>query len=267
MNKTVKTLLIVICALLILVFLYSGYKLTSTIHNYREADRYYSNQVEKYTSYTDEDRPSPTVRPGAPSQGEPAANIAEISPRSVDFDALLADCPDVKGWLYSPDTVIDYPVVQGQNNDFYLHRLMDGTYNPNGTLFIDYRCPGNLSGKHTVIYGHHMQNGSMLASIVNYKDQEYYEAHPVLYLNTPQGNYRLDVFSGFITWYDSRVYLFDFESIQEYTDWYELMRSYSDFSSDVEVTPGDRIVTLSTCTYEYDNARYVLMAKLTELEG
>ena len=70
-----------------------------------------------------------------------------------------------------------------------------------------------------------------------------------------------------MTWYDSRVYTFDFESRTEFEEWVNLMRGYSDFSSDVEIGLDDRIVTLSTCTYDYDNARYVLMAKLVPLDS
>ena len=97
--------------------------------------------------------------------------------------------------------------------------------------------------------------------------QAYYDGHPVMYLNTPEGNYRLDIFAGFVTWYDSRVYSFDFESRTEFEEWLNLMRGYSDFSSDVKVGQDDRVVTLSTCTYDYDNARYVLMAKLVPLDS
>ena len=265
MNKTVKALLIVLIVALLGVFLYSGCQLTKTVHQYNEADRFYATQSGKYTSFSEEQQ-SGVEQPRIPGRSvDDIPEIREISPRVVDFSALLQDNPDVKAWLYSPGTVIDYPVVQGKDNDYYLHRLLDGSYNPNGTLFIDYRCEGDFSGKHTVIYGHHMQNRSMLATITEYRKQEYYDEHPVMYLNTPGGNYRLDVFSGFVTWYDSRAYLFDFIDDREFEEWYTLMQSYSDFESEVELSPEDRVVTLSTCTYEYDNARYVLMAKMVPI--
>ena len=269
LKKTVKIALYALIVVLLGVFLFFGYKLTSTIHNYNEADRYYTRQSDKYVRSDTYEDPSYTKPPSSSlSSDDPVQveKVREVSPRTIDFDAMIADCADAKAWLYGPDTVIDYPVVQASDNQFYLYRFMDGTYNPNGTLFIDFRCEGDFSGLNTVIYGHHMQNGSMLASIVKYRDQEYYDAHPVLYLNTPDGDYRLDVFTGFVTWYDSRVYMFSFESKTEFVDWYTLMKTYSDFDCDVEITPDDRIVTLSTCTYDYDNARYVLMAKLVPLD-
>ena len=143
--------------------------------------------------------------------------------------------------------------------------MMDKSYNPGGTLFIDYRCAGDFSSKNTLIYGHHMGDGSMLASIVDYKTQEYFDKHPVMYLNTPNGTYRLDIVAGFVTYYDSRVYNYEFDSRTEFEEWFALMRGFSDFESPVKVDSDDLLVTLSTCTYEYDNARYVVLAKLVPI--
>ena len=262
MKKNLRTILIIVFVILVLVFVYSAYRVTHTIHEYNESARYYE-RTRKDAVVVDGDPASP-VKPGSTASPE---KQQIKSPISVDFDALLNINPDIKAWLYCPDTKIDYPVVQAMDNAYYLYRLMDGSYNPGGTLFMDFRNMGDFSSRNTVIYGHHMSDGSMLASIVNYQDQAYYDEHPVLFLNTLQGNYRLDIFAGFVTWHDSRVYSFDFESRTEFEEWLGLMRSYSDFSCDIEVGQDDRIVTLSTCTYEYDNARYVLMAKLVPLDG
>ena len=261
MKKNIRILLIVILVILAIVFLYSAYHVTHTIHQYNESARYYERTRKDAVSV--DDKPSSAHNSGA----APAREQQHLtSPINVDFDTLTNINADIKGWLYSPDTKIDYPVVQSVDNAYYLYRFMDGSYNPSGTLFMDFRDMGDFSSRNTVIYGHHMSDGSMLASIVNYEKQDYYDEHPVMYLNTPQGNYRMDIFAGFVTWYDSRVYSFDFESRTEFEEWVTLMRSYSDFSSDVKIGQDDRIVTLSTCTYDYDNARYVLMAKLVPLD-
>lgn len=262
MKKNIRTILIVVFVILVLVFLYSAYRVTHTVHQYNESARYYDRTRKDAVKFDDSQM---TDRdPGATPEPN---HLRVTSPINVDFDALINTNADIKAWLYSPDTKIDYPVVQSQDNSYYLYRFMDGSYNPSGTLFMDYRCTGDFSGKNTVIYGHHMSDGSMLASIVEYKDQAYYDEHPVMFLNTLEGNFRLDIFAGFVTWYDSRVYTFDFDSRTEFNEWITLMRSYSDFESDVEFGPDDRLVTLSTCTYEYDNARYVLMAKLVPIES
>ncbi len=157
---------------------------------------------------------------------------------TVDFDALLEINPDVIGWLYCPDTVINYPLVQGEDNDYYLHRLINGTPNNNGTLFVDEQNSAGFSDENTVIYGHHMRNGSMFGYLENYEQQSYYEAHPVVYLLTPEGNY---------------------------ASWLAEQRTRSDFSAPVEVERGDRVVTLSTCAYDFQDARYVVLGKLVSL--
>ena len=256
MKKQTRILLTILCIVFLCVFAFSGYKLYSIIHEYSAAKRMYNGLSGEYVTQADKDQAP--VQTQAPEDETPI----EVFPISVDFDALLAQSKDVVGWLYCADTVINYPVVQGEDNDFYLYRFIDGTYNGSGSLFVDYRCTGDFSGELSVIYGHHMQNGTMLASICNYGKQEYYDAHPVLYLNTPVQNYRVEVFSGFITAADSSAYTWDFTSDAEYAAYLEKMKGFSDFDCDVEVGTEDHIIMLSTCTYEYDNARYVLFGKL-----
>lgn len=260
MKKQTRILLTVLCLVFLSVFAFSGYKLYSIMHEYNTAKRMYNGLSGEFVAQTEKEQTPAQTQ--TPEEEEPR----EVSPITVDFDALLAQSKDVVGWLYCADTVINYPVVQGEDNDFYLYRFIDGTYNGSGSLFVDFRCTGDFSGELSVIYGHHMQNGTMLASICNYGKQEYYDAHPVLYLNTPTQNYRVEVFSGFITAADSSAYTWDFASDAEYAAYLEKMKGFSDFACDVEVGVEDRVIMLSTCTYEYDNARYVLYGKLIPID-
>ena len=260
MKKQTRILLTILCLVFLSVFLFSGYKLYSIMHEYNTAKRMYNGLSGEFVAQTEKEQAPAQTQ--TPEEEEPR----EVSPITVDFDALLAQSKDVVGWLYCADTVINYPVVQGEDNDFYLYRFIDGTYNGSGSLFVDFRCTGDFSGELSVIYGHHMQNGTMLASICNYGKQEYYDAHPVLYLNTPTQNYRVEVFSGFITAADSSAYTWDFASDAEYAAYLEKMKGFSDFACDVEVGVEDRVIMLSTCTYEYDNARYVLYGKLIPID-
>lgn len=258
MKKNIKGLLIVLCVILFGVFSVSGHQLYTIFHQYKEAERMYDGLSNQYVSVLDGSS-------GAAELDQTDVVLKEASPVNVDFDALMNECKDIVGWLYCADTVINYPVVQADDNDYYLHRMYDGTYNPNGTLFLDYQCYSDFSGRNNIVYGHHMNDGSMLASIVQYGKQEYYDAHPTLYLNTPTGNYRVDLFSGFVTYADSSVYTFEFGSDLEYVHFIAKMKGFSDFESPVEVGPEDRILTLSTCTYEYDDARFVLLGKLVPI--
>ena len=95
----------------------------------------------------------------------------------VKFDELRKKYPDVKAWLYSKGTIINYPVAQGKDNDWYLHHTLDGTWNGAGTLFIDENNERPFKDFLTIIYGHHMRDGSMFGSLVKYRDPEYYQKH------------------------------------------------------------------------------------------
>ena len=101
-------------------------------------------------------------------------------PISIDFDSLLSRNKDVIGWLYCPDTVINYPVVQGENNDQYLRKDLDGKYLVSGTLFADYRNGALGEDANYIIYGHNMKNGTMFSLLAKYKQQSYYDKHPVI---------------------------------------------------------------------------------------
>ncbi|MBQ8217527.1 MAG: class B sortase [Oscillospiraceae bacterium] len=271
MKKGTKILLIVLCVVCLLVAAISAYRLISILGEYNKAVESYEDMSDSFVNAEPAATPVPTEAPvgeevASAEPAEPEAP-AELSPITVDFEALLATNEDVVGWIYSKDTVINYPIAQGEDNDEYLHHLLDGTYNSSGTLFVDCECAPEFAGANTIVYGHNMKNGSMFYSLLNYREQSYYDAHPVMYLNTPSQNYRIDVFSGYICNYDSDTYTLSFPSEEDYVKYQQKMKSQSDFNCDVELAPTDRVITLSTCTYEYDNARYVVQGKLVPLDG
>lgn len=105
--------------------------------------------------------------------------VSETAPIKVDFERLQEENKDIIAWLYCPDTEINYPVVQSKDNEYYLRRLLDGTWNIAGTLFMDYRNAADCSDLHTIIYGHNMKNNTMFGSLPKYSKQEYYEEHSV----------------------------------------------------------------------------------------
>lgn len=184
----------------------------------------------------------------------------------IDFASLKEINENVVGWLYLPDTVINYPVVQGEDNSYYLKRLVDGSYNANGSLFVDYQNKMDFSDDNTLIYGHHMNSGKMFATLVKYKDQEFYDAHPVAYFLTEEKDYKIEIFSGYVTTPDSDSYLLTAGSREQTIEWMKEMFHNSDFFADVTITPEDHIVTFSTCDYEFHDARYVVHGRLTEIE-
>lgn len=193
---------------------------------------------------------------------EDAAPV-ETSPISVDFEILRETNADIIGWLYCEDTPINYPIVQGADNDYYLHRLPDGTYNSSGTIFMDCRSSADFSDLNTIVYGHNMMNDSMFGTLPNYKEQSYYEEHPFLWLLTPDADYKLELIAGYVTGDNDDIYS-GVQTAEELLALVEYAADRSTFSSDLALAGDDRVVTLSTCSYEYENARYVLLGRLTE---
>ena len=189
----------------------------------------------------------------------------ETAPIGVDFHVLTAANEDIIGWLYSPDTPINLPVVQGTDNDYYLDRMIDGTVNGAGTLFVDYRNAPGFADYNTVIYGHNMKNKEIFGTLADYKEPSYFAEHPVMWLLTPDGDYKVELVAGFVTPSDSEVYAFD-QTAEAVLAIVRQAIAESTFVSDVEIAEGDRFLTLSTCSYEYENARYVLIGRLTALK-
>ena len=189
---------------------------------------------------------------------------SETAPITVDFERLQEENKDIIAWLYCPDTEINYPVVQSKDNEYYLRRLLDGTWNIAGTLFMDYRNAADCSDLHTIIYGHNMKNNTMFGSLPKYSKQEYYEEHSVLYLLTPKQNYKVKLIAGYVTPSDSKVYEFE-KTKEERSGLLKTALDNSLFTSGTTVSDEDRLLTLSTCSYEYDNARFVLMGILKEI--
>ena len=201
--------------------------------------------------------------PQPPPAQKPQIDIPRLG---IDFGALRTVSKDTAAWLYSPGTVIDYPVMRANDYDYYLHHLPGGAQNANGSLFIDYNNAPDFSGPLTVIYGHHMRSGMMFGSLKGYKTQAYYDEHPFMYLYTPGGDYRLELLYGCVIamgqWRD-RAFMYpeNLSSLLAYA------ARNTTFKSSVSYAPGDRIVAMSTCSYEFDNARYVVIGILRPTES
>ena len=251
-------LLIILCAAAMII---CGVLFALPLFEYRAGDALYL-ELSQNAVVTPDRQPAPTAAPGEAVVSTPLPMLA------LDYEALLAENSEFYAWMYSSGTVINYPVVQGGNNSYYLNHMFNKQRNSMGTLFVDAGNAPEFGDQNTIIYGHHMKNGSMFASLVNYKEQTYYNVHPELLLFTPSAAYKLELFAAYITdgVVTNDVYKKSFDTEAQFLSFIEYARAASDFKSEVEVTAQDRIVTLSTCTYEYDDARYVVLGKLAQIE-
>ena len=104
----------------------------------------------------------------------------------VDFAALQAINPDIVAWLRIPG-VLEYPVVRGEDNSYYLNHTVQKTYNIAGSIFLDYRNERDFSDRKNIIYGHNMKDGSMFQGLHKYENEQYLETHNKVYLYLPDG--------------------------------------------------------------------------------
>ena len=176
--------------------------------------------------------------------------------------AMQEKYPDVVGWIYGANTGLDWPIVQTaeEGGEYYLYRDIDGKDNKNGTVFLDWRCSSDFSTQNNMIYGHNMKTGLMFAPLIKYKSQAFYDAHSYLYLYTPSQTYKVNLFAGMETPHDSEVYSYSLSS-----SYLQECINSSTFRSGLGVPTGN-ILTLSTCDYDYANARYVLMGELEPID-
>lgn len=260
MKKVIFAILVILLAG---ILLFAGWKAYEILHEY-EAGKEFYKEMEQFVSV-------PAPQPTKPKTEEATTAPAEVVPEepekpkrpldaqwpAVDFEALQQINPDVVGWVYIPDTQINYPILQGETNDTYIYHLLTGEYNSSGSIFMDAYIPRDFTAKNNSIYGHHMQNGTMFADIAEYREQSFYDAHPYALLVTPEGNYGVHIFSGYVTAAWTDAWKTDF-SEDSFAQWLLEMEKRSYFASDVVPTEEDLIVTFSTCTYEYDNARFVV---------
>lgn len=292
MNKWVRRAILVI---LLLIFLGSAGMVFSVLHQYHTSERLYDDAVTQFISVvtvqnaaeetTDDlswgaetpagetgvaaanQQPDQTAQDGAVSAptgtvSENAFASDEVAPLIVDFAALKSAAPDAQAWLYCPGTVINYPVVQGEDDDYYLHRSYDGAYNYPGSIFAEALNQPDFQDYNTILYGHNMRDGSMFACLSEWADQTFYEEHPVMWLLTPQQDYKVELFSGYTISAYSDTYQIITQPGEELDGYLDMAVANSDFLSAVELNPNAHYVLFSTCAYVFNNARYVLHGML-----
>ncbi len=186
----------------------------------------------------------------------------------IDWDELEKENDDIVAWLYSKGTVINYPVVQGDDNQFYLTHMFNKQWNGKGTLFVDTNCEDPFNGFNTIVYGHRMKDGSMFRSIVEYRDKKgYFDEHRKMILLTKDQRYNLEIFAASRIPQNSELYNMTFYSDDEKAAYLANVASINqipDYDGSVNVGPSDRIVMMSTCTREVDDNRIVVWGKLVE---
>ena len=272
-----------ISVLLAMVFVVSGALVIRQMHDYHAADKTYDAAQDLAVSATPE--PAPAVMPeptpveepdliedpvpmvSEPVEEDPVQDVLEENAQflmALDLDVLRQTNERVLGWIHIPDSAIDYPLLQVQNNNEYLRRAWDGTPNQAGCIFLECKNSRDFSDFNTLIYGHYMRNGKMFGSLHYYQEQEYRDAHPYIYIVTDESVRRYEVFAAYEADVVSNTYRLYFEDDARKQSVLDYYLDSSVVESDIVPTVEDHILTLSTCTGTgtYDT-RWVVQAVLT----
>jgi sortase B len=198
-----------------------------------------------------------------------AANYEEYKPtvnNSPSFKELQKINPDVFGWLTVINTEIDYPVVQGKDNDKYVNTDATGKYSLVGCLFLDYRNKKNFSDFNNIIYGHHMERNKLFGSLDEYKDQTYFEKHPYANIYFKGRKHGVEFFSFMqADAYDFQLYrIVSSKSKADRKEYLKYIKKHSYRKLPVKVSYKDTLIMLSTCTEDITNGRFLLIGKLVD---
>lgn len=185
-----------------------------------------------------------------------------------EYQAILNKNQRLIGWVKIDDTIIDYPVMQTVNNEYYLDHNFNQEEDKNGCIFMDYQCDVIKGCDNIILYGHHMKSGKMFGTLNKYSQEAYYEEHPVIQFDTiyEKGEYQI------MYVFRSKVYseedvnfkyyqFINAVSEKEFNSCLNEMAALSLYDTGVTATYGDRLLTLSTCDYQETKGRFVVVAK------
>lgn len=236
------------------VFAVSIYHIVSGFATYKAAG-------DEYTSIADIAYAQSGGEKGHPTLSD---NEAEAKQNAVDFAALKNINADVAGWIRIPDTAVEYPIVQCGDNNTYLHKTFSGQQNKAGAIFMDTRNQADFSDPNTLIYGHRMKDGFMFAALSQYTQQAFLDGHPAFVIYVPEKQYYCEVISAYVTAAGSEAYTLDF-SQDSAAGFVDFILKNSAVKTNVTLADSDKIVTLSTCDEQSQDARMVVHARLTKI--
>lgn len=214
-----------------------------------------ATEPETTESATEPEKPTEPEYDGLYYADEQTAEL-----KKMNLEALQEKNPDVLGWIMIPDSKLSYPLLQGEDNDYYLHHTWEYEESSAGSIFLEHLVSGDLSDYNTIVYGHRMRDRSMFGNLVYFEDPEYLAAHPYVYIVNDEGCHTYRVFSAHeagVKTITYRIGELDEKERQEYIKW---SLDHSVIETGEEPTVENRILTMVTCTGKGYDARWVVQA-------
>lgn len=198
-------------------------------------------------------------------------NLIQEPEMMEKYKSLYAENNDLTGWLTIPGTVIDYPVMRNEDNEYYLHHSFYGEEDKYGCLFVKDFVDVNVPSTNFIIYGHNMKDGSMFGDLDEYKTESFFRDHPLIYFNTLYEERTYEIMAVFLSQiYESDDDVFKYyefyqaDTEDEFLSFYETITDISLYETGVTAEFGDTFLMLSTCAYHVEDGRLVVVAKRVE---
>lgn len=274
-----NTFSIVVLISLLILLVISGYHVFYSIGQYKESFDTRDELISEYVSTpaigTEIKTPNTTQSPSGinvnvpqidPNGTEPPNEELEIPPISVDFENLIKLNPDIVGWIYVPGTGINYPIVQTNNNYFYMYHNVKKEQARSGCIMMDYKNSNDFSDRNTIIYGHLMNSETMFGELNHMTyDEEYLKSHLVAYILTPTKNYRIDFITVRTVPAATDPYYNIFVAKEDLTNYLKGLQSGSIYYNCEDPDAIEHIVTLSTCNKSFSGARLIVIGNIKEI--
>ncbi|MFJ6210723.1 class B sortase [Lysinibacillus sp. NPDC092081] len=236
------------------IFLYAGFALAKYLYTYYET----SKSLEE----------AQTIYQSTLASLEDEAEEISSTPFAIrpQFNDLLTVNNNIVGWISADGTKLNNPILQAENNDFYLDHNFKDRESRAGSVFMDYRNDVQDINRNTILYGHAMKNSTMFGSLKNYLNQQYADEHPIIYLDTLYEGYDVQVFAAYETTIDFYYIETEFKSNDAFLKFLDEIQARSAIEMNVDIGPEDKILTLSTCNDSVmsDDHRFVVQGKLVK---
>lgn len=283
-----RVILLLLCAV---IFIYCVSELSGIVNDYQRGEDLYGDINKEFNAIIKGNTVGNVSQILLSTADIPMANYAGVMlgdvPKydpvlgsdkvtSAKFQALLAFIQglssrngDTFGYIYIPNSKIDYPMVHCANNDFYLKHAFDGHPSDVGAIFVDFRNNKNIeNNQNVVIYGHNMLNGSMFCDATKFLEKDFFmNPENKIEITTFDGLYTFEVFSAYATSQYDNYFRTGFSSDQEFVQFcYDREAKSYYHRENISFSPDDLIITLSTCILGNDDGRYAIHAKLVKVE-
>lgn len=233
MKRMINNILLIIC---IFIFCISTWKLYGYYRSYKKAKDTYSKTAKENVKISKNER-------------------------KIDFKKLKSQNQDIAGWIYIRGTTIDYPIVQGKDNEEYLHQDFNKKKSSSGTIFLDNNCKKDFTSDNNIIYGHHMKNGTMFAQLLKFREKSFLKKHNEIMIFTPDRTIHLKVISAYAQKAQNKIPV-TFANDKQKKAYIKKIESMSEQTIKTSRINDSHIYTFVTCSYEgEDNRTYVHAAE------